>query len=56
MRQDNGMSNNTGCPPGLSAYTSSAEIHTPNSSESDAMTPNHSHHALEEMHQMMELY
>lgn len=56
MRQDNGMSN-PGCPPGMSAYTSSAEIHTPNSSESDAMTPNHSH-ALEEMHQMscMELY
>ena len=55
MRQDGGL-HNPNCPPNITSYTSN-EIHTPNSSESDAMTPSHSH-ALEEMHNMscMELY
>ncbi|CRL08699.1 CLUMA_CG021270, isoform A [Clunio marinus] len=55
MRQDGGIQN-PNCPPNITSYTST-EIHTPNSSESDAMTPSHSH-ALEEMHNMscMELY
>ena len=56
MRQDGGMPTNPNCPPNITSYTST-EIHTPNSSESD-MTPSHSHHALEEMHNMTfaELY
>ncbi|KAL7048475.1 hypothetical protein ACKWTF_003355 [Chironomus riparius] len=56
MRQDGGMQTNPNCPPNITSYTPT-DIHTPNSSESD-MTPSHSHHALEEMHNMTfaELY
>lgn len=56
MRQDGNGLQNPNCLPGMTSYTPT-EIHTPNSSESD-MTPSHSHHALEEMHNMTfaELY
>jgi hypothetical protein len=51
MRSDGNLQN-PNCPPNMTSFTNSSEIHTPNSSESEI----HTSHALEEMHNMMELY